>query len=284
MWIGCHADSHEYARWFGDDIAVRHDSYLVDWAGLPYYRFLLTNVARGEAADPAADRDGSAVRQRTRTAVADDPLALHLGGAAGRTDRAGRRCAGSAAFHVRALRRRRSARRCRTARPSRSRCASPRSPTWSRCITGPAASRERSRWCGPAAAASSTRVVADAFIADAARMLAGPTVGDSWAAALHEAPDRGQRIDGAELDALLEALGDFVDLKCPFTLGHSRAVADARRRRRRDGRTGRRHGDADPAGGSRPRPRPHRGVQPDLVEARGADGGGVRTRAAASRI
>src|SRR5205807_2641820 len=20
MWIGCHADSHEYARWFGDDI------------------------------------------------------------------------------------------------------------------------------------------------------------------------------------------------------------------------------------------------------------------------
>src|SRR5512142_2963922 len=38
MWIGCHADSHEYARWFGDDIAVRHDSYLVDWSGLPYLR------------------------------------------------------------------------------------------------------------------------------------------------------------------------------------------------------------------------------------------------------
>ena len=125
-------------------------------------------------------------------------------------------------------------------------------------------------------------VIADAFIGDAERMLAGPTVGDSWAAALHEAPDRGQRIDGAELDALLEALGDFVDLKCPFTLGHSRAVADARRRRRRDGRTRQRHGDADPAGGSRPRPGPHRGVQPDLVETRGADSVGVRTRAAAS--
>lgn len=48
MWMGCHADSHEYARWFGDDISVRHDSYLVDWAGMPYYRFLLANVARGE--------------------------------------------------------------------------------------------------------------------------------------------------------------------------------------------------------------------------------------------
>jgi HD-GYP domain-containing protein (c-di-GMP phosphodiesterase class II) len=48
MWIGCHADSAEYARWFGDDIAVRHDAYLVDWSGLPYLRFLATNVGRGE--------------------------------------------------------------------------------------------------------------------------------------------------------------------------------------------------------------------------------------------
>ena len=33
MWIGCHADSQEYARWFGDDISVRRDAYLVDWSG-----------------------------------------------------------------------------------------------------------------------------------------------------------------------------------------------------------------------------------------------------------
>ncbi|EUA39614.1 HD domain protein [Mycobacterium avium subsp. avium 2285 (R)] len=48
MWVGCHADSHEYARWFGDDIAVRHDSYLVDWSGIPYLRFLASNVGRGQ--------------------------------------------------------------------------------------------------------------------------------------------------------------------------------------------------------------------------------------------
>ena len=29
-----------------------------------------------------------------------------------------------------------------------------------------------------------------------------------------------------ELDELLAAIGDFVDLKCPFTIGHSRAVAE----------------------------------------------------------
>ena len=43
MWIGCHADSQEYARWFGDDIAVRSAAYLVDWSGLPYLRFLVGN-------------------------------------------------------------------------------------------------------------------------------------------------------------------------------------------------------------------------------------------------
>jgi hypothetical protein len=49
MWIGCHADSQEYARWFGDDIAVRREAYLIDWSGLPYLRFLVGNVAKGEA-------------------------------------------------------------------------------------------------------------------------------------------------------------------------------------------------------------------------------------------
>ena len=68
--------------------------------------------------------------------------------------------------------------------------------------------------------------IADAFIGDAETMLAGPHVGDVGRAALREAPDRAyERLDGPALDELLIALGDFVDLKCPFTLGHSRAVA-----------------------------------------------------------
>jgi len=47
MWIGCHADSHEYTRWFGDDIAARYDSHFVDWSGAPYRRFLMRNLGRG---------------------------------------------------------------------------------------------------------------------------------------------------------------------------------------------------------------------------------------------
>ncbi|MGZ4564388.1 MAG: HD domain-containing phosphohydrolase, partial [Mycobacterium sp.] len=67
--------------------------------------------------------------------------------------------------------------------------------------------------------------VADAFLRHAEDVLAGPPAGDAWAAALSAAPDQHQRLDNQSLDALLVALGDFVDLKCPFTLGHSRAVA-----------------------------------------------------------
>jgi HD-GYP domain-containing protein (c-di-GMP phosphodiesterase class II) len=46
-----------------------------------------------------------------------------------------------------------------------------------------------------------------------------------WATALQHAPDHSTRLSGQALDELLIAVGDFVDLKCPFTLGHSRAVA-----------------------------------------------------------
>jgi hypothetical protein len=41
LWIGCHADSHEFSRWFGDDLAMRRDSYQLDWAGLPYLTYLI---------------------------------------------------------------------------------------------------------------------------------------------------------------------------------------------------------------------------------------------------
>jgi HD-GYP domain-containing protein (c-di-GMP phosphodiesterase class II) len=43
---------------------------------------------------------------------------------------------------------------------------------------------------------------------------------------LRLAPASDRVLDDAELDALLVAVGDFVDLKSPWTVGHSRAVAD----------------------------------------------------------
>src|SRR3954447_20619285 len=49
LWIGCHADSHEFSRWFGDDLEMRRDSYRLDWAGLPYLRFLVQRTGSGQS-------------------------------------------------------------------------------------------------------------------------------------------------------------------------------------------------------------------------------------------
>ena len=48
-WVGCVADAHEMGKWFGDDTAVRADSYLVDMTGLPMMRFMIGHVASGSS-------------------------------------------------------------------------------------------------------------------------------------------------------------------------------------------------------------------------------------------
>lgn len=224
MWIGCHADSHEYARWFGDDIAVRRDSYLVDWSGLPYLRFLLSNAGRGQPllhrlsvmAALFADARGQVSQlihsHCTSAGMLAEQLGLStevqsmLGYTFERYDGGGlpagiggdgipipmrvAQLADVAEVHHRAY-----------------------------GVDG-AVVMTRSR-CG---GQFDPRVV-DAFTTDAERVLSLPAPGEAWAVASSEAPDYGKRLGAAELDTLLGALGDFVDLKCPFTLGHSRAVA-----------------------------------------------------------
>ena len=56
-WVGCVADSHEMASWFGDDTQIRAASYEVNRAGLPMLRFLLASLAT----------DGSPVRRISTT-------------------------------------------------------------------------------------------------------------------------------------------------------------------------------------------------------------------------
>ena len=48
-WVGCVADAHEMGKWFGDDMAVRADSYEVDLIGVPMMRFMIGHVASGSS-------------------------------------------------------------------------------------------------------------------------------------------------------------------------------------------------------------------------------------------
>lgn len=43
-WVGCIAESHEASRWFGDDIALRADSYDVDLSGFTAAKYMATHV------------------------------------------------------------------------------------------------------------------------------------------------------------------------------------------------------------------------------------------------
>lgn len=225
MWIGCHADSHEYARWFGDDIAVRHDSYLVDWSGLPYLRFVLSNAGRGEQllhrlsvmATLLVNTRGRLARlihsHCSSAGMLADRLGLNadvqeaLGFTFERYDGGGLPAGvGGDAIPI----------------PMRVAQLADMVEVHHRTygVDG-AVAMARSRRGG-----QFDPNIVDAFTSDADAILAGPATGDAWAPALREAPDHSQRLDAASLDPLLVALGDFVDLKCPFTLGHSRAVAD----------------------------------------------------------
>ncbi|WP_374022629.1 HD domain-containing phosphohydrolase [Mycobacterium sp. HNNTM2301] len=224
MWIGCHADSHEYARWFGDDIAVRHDSYLVDWSGLPYLRFLAGNVGRGQ---PLAHRlSVMATLFANARGHISRLIHSHCTSAAVLADRMGLgpnvQAAVAFAFE----------RYDGGGLPAGAR--GDEIPIQMRIAQLADMVEVHHRTYGVAGAEAMVRdrrggqfdpQVADAFLRHADEILAGPTPGDAWAAALAAAPDRHERLDDQSLDTLLVALGDFVDLKCPFTLGHSRAVA-----------------------------------------------------------
>ncbi len=46
-WVGCLSDSHELAKWVGDELRLRAESYEVDKVGLPMMRFILSHVGAG---------------------------------------------------------------------------------------------------------------------------------------------------------------------------------------------------------------------------------------------
>lgn len=223
MWIGCHADSAEYARWFGDDIAVRRDAYLVDWSGLPYLRFLVGNLGRGESlphrvktmAELFRDSRGQIAALVHSHCLSAAALAGHIGLGADveqaitytfeRFDGGGMP-GGVTGAGI----------------PIEMRVAQ---------LADMAEVHQRTYGVDGAVAMARSRRgghfdpdVVDVFVDDPATLFPADS-DDPWELALSIAPDAELRLDDPGLDHLLLAIGDFVDLKCPFVLGHSRGVS-----------------------------------------------------------
>jgi HD-GYP domain-containing protein (c-di-GMP phosphodiesterase class II) len=223
MWIGCHADSHEYARWFGDDIAMRHASHFIDWSGAPYRRFLMSNLGRGStlpkraqlAAKVFLDARGNLGALVQSHCLSAALLAEEIGLGADvcealpyayeRWDGSGLP-AGAAGSQI----------------PVAMRVAqlADIAEVHHRAYGASAAIAEVRRRSGKQFDPNMVAV----FTAAADDLLRENE--DVWSTAAGLAPDPGEALSGPALDRLLRAMGDFVDLKCPFTLGHSRAVAE----------------------------------------------------------
>jgi HD-GYP domain-containing protein (c-di-GMP phosphodiesterase class II) len=67
--------------------------------------------------------------------------------------------------------------------------------------------------------------LADRVCENADALFSGLDEATGWDAAIAAEPALAGRMSGVELDAALEAIADFADLKSPYTTGHSRGVA-----------------------------------------------------------
>lgn len=223
-WVGCVADTPEVAAVFGDDIAFRGDSYDVDFAGLPLLGFMLRHIGAGS---PALRRirltanfmatGGKAVQRGLLShCLTTGTMAQRLGlgpdvceplqqtfarwDGKGVPDIGGEDIAPTMQlFHL-----------------------ADTVEVFHR-VQGVDAAVEvararRGKQFAPA--------VVDLFCTVAADVLGDPSTPVDGHELIEAEPSLQRRLTEGELDAALEAVADFTDLRSPSRAGHSRGVAD----------------------------------------------------------
>ena len=222
-WIGCHADSFELAALFGDDIGFRSDYYHIDAHGLPMLGLMLRRTGAGL---PGGQRvvERALFAARAKTAVRD-LIASHCASAGKLAARVGLdKQLPSILEHTferwdgKGL----PAGRSGAQIPLEMRIAQLADAAEVFLRTGGVdaavemVAQRRGTQFDPA--------ISDLFCARARDLAQGLLESDPWPAVLASAPNDGP-LTARELDSVLEAMGDFADLKSPWTTGHSRAVA-----------------------------------------------------------
>jgi HD-GYP domain-containing protein (c-di-GMP phosphodiesterase class II) len=225
-WVGCHVDAYEQAKWFGDDTVLKSDFRQVDFASpVAAPLFMLRHLGAGR---PAAERArlGAGFLGEGRRA-AESMLENHWLAADGLAARLG------LSQRVRDTVEQTFERWDGKGVPKGARGEQILLP--SRLVALADVVEVFHRAGGTDAAVQVARQrrgtqfdphVVDIFTAEAASLLAGLDEAGSWDAVLAAEPALGIRLGDAELDAALEAIADFTDVKSPYTIGHSRGVAD----------------------------------------------------------
>jgi HD-GYP domain-containing protein (c-di-GMP phosphodiesterase class II)/DNA-binding CsgD family transcriptional regulator len=224
-WVGCVSDSHEMAKWFGDDRVLRVDSYEVDKVGLPMIRFMVDHVAAGSGSFRRLSMVGRFLAGGLRDAM--NSFVTHCETAGDIADRLGLdsrvRIALGQAFE---------------------RWDGKGTPAGLKGEAVEAAMRvvqvaDEVEVFGRFGGAVSVRdmlqrrratefdpVLVDLCCAHAEQLLGDLDDLDAWQVVIDSCPDLSEPIEDDHLVAVLEIFADYADLKSPWFLGHSRAVAE----------------------------------------------------------
>jgi len=229
VWIGCHVDAYEQAKWFGDDTALKSDFRHSDFAAATSKpMFMLRHLGAGL---PVAERArlGTGFFGDGRRA-AEAMLENHWLAADGLAARLGlpQRVRDSVEQTFERW----------DGKGSPKGAKGEQILLTSRLVALADVVEVFHRAGGTDAAVTVARQrrgtqfdpeVVDLFTSQAASLVAGLDEASSWDAVIGAEPapgGRATRLAGPELDAALEAVADFADVKSPYTIGHSRAVAD----------------------------------------------------------
>lgn len=223
--VGCHADAHEQAKWFGDDIALKSGKYEHDFRSLRAAAATMSLVGSGNpplhrfrvglefAVSGRRDFDGMIARHAAVARALAERLGLSAavqeavgasyeqwdgkgwpGGLAGDSIPVASRLTQFAEFIEVAHR------------------------LGGNDAALTLAERRSGLQFDPAVSAT--------LRADPEGVLGGLDSAHTWSAVIDAEPALRVTLAGEDFDGALRAIADFVDLKSPYTLGHARAVAE----------------------------------------------------------
>jgi HD-GYP domain-containing protein (c-di-GMP phosphodiesterase class II)/DNA-binding CsgD family transcriptional regulator len=224
-WVGCHVDAYEQAKWFGDDLALKADARDVDMAGLAASAFVMSHIGAGRGLMHRARLgvefvgDGRrAVSQMIQNHwLATNELAARLG----------------LGEKVRESLYQTFERWDGKGVPAESKGEEILMPARLVNLADVVEVFHRTGGVDAAIAVARERsgtqfdpALVDVFCTEAPLLFRDIDSLTAWPAVIAAEPALEIELSDDELESALEAIADFADLKSPWTLGHSRGVAD----------------------------------------------------------
>ncbi|HEY2332999.1 MAG TPA: HD domain-containing phosphohydrolase [Acidimicrobiales bacterium] len=224
-WVGCHIDAYEQAKWFGDDLALKGDARMIDATGIAPLRFAASHLGAGHPFLARARMGVRFVAGGHRDV--DGMLANHWYAADMLAGRLG------LDSQVRATIGQTFERWDGKGIPNGTRGEDLLLPA--RIIALADVVEVYHRTSGDAGAMTVARersgsqfdpALSDLVATEAATLFEGLDRATSWQEVVDAEPGLTATLSDDAFDDALEAIADFVDIKSPFTLGHSRGVAE----------------------------------------------------------